>query len=444
MYFPPTKANPRRLFVLCVSLLATSAIYLYLHTSFRATGDLPVLGVPSDQQHGRCDLPRQIDDVFVVLKTGANDALGAVPAHVATTLRCIPHYIIYSDMEEDIDGHHLYDVLAEVDPVIQETNPEFEYYRRLREKGREAFSAEESARWSSAQNTVGGKDSPGWKLDKWKFLPMAEQALRARPNAKWYVIIESDSYVLWGNLLRWLSGFDASKPYYLGMQMQVDDIIFAYGGSGIILSRPALEKVVRHRQDNLKSYDEFTAAHWAGDCVLGKALSDAGVDLFFSWPNVFTESPVEMNFNYSIGDLRPWCHHVASYHHLKPADILEFSEFEKSHPPNFLQRHRDTFLHYILPRLQPERPDWDNLCEDDDEAGNGSASDCRNACRAQADCVQYLFSDKGCKTSSIVRLGHAHAASNTDKRTSGWLLDRVESFAEKMQASCRPEPWILP
>lgn len=332
MYFPPTKANPRRLFVLCVSLLATSAIYLYLHTSFRATGDLPVLGVPSDQQHGRCDLPRQIDDVFVVLKTGANDALGAVPAHVATTLRCIPHYIIYSDMEEDIDGHHLYDVLAEVDPVIQETNPEFEYYRRLREKGREAFSAEESARWSSAQNTVGGKDSPGWKLDKWKFLPMAEQALRARPNAKWYVIIESDSYVLWGNLLRWLSGFDASKPYYLGMQMQVDDIIFAYGGSGIILSRPALEKVVRHRQDNLKSYDEFTAAHWAGDCVLGKALSDAGVDLFFSWPNVFTESPVEMNFNYSIGDLRPWCHHVASYHHLKPADILEFSEFEKSHP----------------------------------------------------------------------------------------------------------------
>jgi hypothetical protein len=307
-------------------------VYLYLHPLYREPTDLPVLVAPPDhQQYGPCDSLHGLDDIFVVLKTGANDALDAVPVHLATTLQCIPHFTIYSDMEEDIDGHHVHDVLTEVDAEIQNTNPEFEYYRRLRENGREAFTAEESSRWSSVQNTASGKDSPGWKLDKWKFLPLAEQALRARPDAKWYVIIESDSYVLWRNLLQWLSRFDASKPLYLGMQMQINDIIFAYGGSGIILSRPALEKLVRHRQQNLKSYDEFTASHWAGDCVLGKALSDAGVNLFFSWPNLFTEAPKEMDFNFTIGTQRPWCHHVASYHHLKRADIFELSEFEKKY-----------------------------------------------------------------------------------------------------------------
>ncbi|KAK6074591.1 hypothetical protein SCUP234_08121 [Seiridium cupressi] len=278
-----------------------------------------------------CHLLAGLEDVFVALKTGASDALEAVPLHLTTTLRCVPHFSVYSDFEEDISGHHIQNVLGDVDPDIQATHHDFEYYRRLQERGREAFSSGEVARWSSAQNTASGRDSPGWRLDKWKFLPTAEKALHARPDAKWYVIFEGDSYIIWRNLLDWLSNFDASRPYYLGRQMVIGDVVFAHGGAGIVMSRPALEKVVEHRRGNLRFYDEFTAGHWAGDCVLGKALLDAGIELFYSWPDLSVDQPRDMDFNDILGRQKLWCRHVASYHHMSPADISGFSRWEQKH-----------------------------------------------------------------------------------------------------------------
>jgi hypothetical protein len=272
-----------------------------------------------------------LDDVFVALKTGAADARQTVPLHLATTLRCVPHYAIYSDFEEEISGHRIQNVLSEVNSEIQSTHPDFEYYYRLQQGGREAFTPEEVRQWSTAENTAAGRNSPGWKLDKWKFLPLAEKALTTRPEAKWYVIIEGDSYILWDTLLDWLSHLDPSKPYYLGVQMVIEDMVFAYGGAGIVISRPALQKVVEHRRVNLKWLDAYTAAHWAGDCVLGKALRDAGVQLNFAWPNLFSEQPAEMDFKTALGPQYLWCYYAASYHHLDSSEVLKFSKFATNH-----------------------------------------------------------------------------------------------------------------
>lgn len=303
----------------------------YQYTSFdnhTSTNENDFQGVTESS----CDSLKGLGDLFVILRTGATEAPKKLPVHFTTTLRCVPHYTIYSDYEEDIEGHHVYNALDEVDPEIVDTHADFEYYRRLQEGGREAFTSRELSRWAAAKNTNGGRDSPGWKLDKWKFLPIAEKALHQRPDAKWYIFIESDTYILWRNLLEWLSRFDSSKPHYLGMQMQIGDVVFAYGGGGFAISNPALKKVVAHRKDNLKFYDNFTGRHWAGDCVLGKALADAGVDLLWSFPTMAGDQPSDMDFNTTFGGhaKTPWCYYATSYHHLPPAEYYKLARFEQN------------------------------------------------------------------------------------------------------------------
>lgn len=299
--------------------------YLYFRHSVPASRDYL-----SGHTQSSCDSLKGLDDVFVILRTGSTEAPRKLPVHFTTTLRCVPHYGLYSDYEEEIDGHHVYNTLDELDPELVATHPDFEYYRRLQEGGRDAFTPEELAQWAAAKNTDGGRDSPFWKLDKWKFLPLAEKALRQRPEAKWYLFIESDTYILWQTLLEWLSYFDPSKPYYLGMQMQIGDIIFAYGGAGFILSKPALQTLVEQRKANVKMYDDYTASHWAGDCILGKALRDSGINLLWSFPTLVGDQPADIDFNTTFGgaDKQPWCFFAASYHHLPPAEYSKFAEFE--------------------------------------------------------------------------------------------------------------------
>jgi hypothetical protein len=114
--------------------------------------------------------------------------------------------------------------------------------------------------------------------------------------------------------------------------MQIGEVVFAYGGAGIILSNVALRKMVKHWRSNLKQYDEYTAGHWAGDCILGKVVADAGVGLLWAWPNLFGDQPKDMDFDSHFGgsDKRLWCYHVSSHHHVSSPDAIEFSEFEHS------------------------------------------------------------------------------------------------------------------
>ncbi|CAJ2512002.1 Uu.00g076270.m01.CDS01 [Anthostomella pinea] len=414
---------------------------------FRSPGQPVRLSEHSVQDDDRlnCEGLEGLKDIFVLLRTGTTEAPKKLPAHFATTLRCVPNYAIYSDFEEDIAGHHIYNALDEIDPEIRASHPDFEYYNRLQGKGREAFTAEEIAQWSSAKNTMGGRDSPGWRLDKWKFLPLADKGYRANPRAKWYIFVESDTFILWKTLLEWLSKYDASKPYYLGQQMQIGDVVFAYGGAGFAVSNPAMKKVVEHRSANLKFYDDFTAGHWAGDCVLGKALLDAGVNLHWSYPTLSGDEPADTDFDSGFGgpERKPWCYYAASYHHLPPSEFATFSEFERrwNNENTTLMRHYDIFRNYIQPRLRSERSDWDNLSEKE-QTSESSFKACRDACQSQQDCLQFSVSGYSCKTSTALKLGHKSSAE--EQVASGWMLDRIEDFTKRMDAACVDRDWIMP
>ncbi|KAI1128182.1 hypothetical protein F5Y10DRAFT_277571 [Nemania abortiva] len=432
--------SPSRVFIIILLILVICQLF-----SFRSQPTADFGGRHTDD-YDPCAGLEGLDDVFVTLRTGTTEAPKKLPSHYTTTLRCVPHYELYSDFEEDIEGQHVYDVLDEVNPEIVATHPDFVYYNKLRGKGRDAFTEEEMAQWASVKNTNSGRDSPGWRLDKWKFLPLADKALRIRPQAKWFVFMESDTYMLWKPLLAWLEHFDPSKPWYLGQQMQIGDVIFAYGGAGFVISQPALKKVVEHRNTNLKFYDDFTANHWAGDCVLGKALADVGVPLNWAFPTLSSEEPADTDFESGFGgpEKQPWCYYAASYHHLPPSEYPGFYSFEQKwyQSNTTLLRHKDVFYNYVLPRMAAERDEWDNH-SDNEEATAASFGACRSACESDPACMQFSVSGYTCKTSSALRLGRRASAAEQVK--SGWMVDRIDAFTKRMEATCTSNrDWVLP
>lgn len=412
------------------------------------TSDSAAVSTPS----APCQSLQGLDDIFLVVRTGASEALEKLPIHLETTLRCLPNesYGIWSDLEETINGYHVADALDEVSPSIVSQHADFKYYQRLKEGGRAAFSAEEQAAWASAPNTSGGRNTPGWKLDKWKFLPLAKKAYEQRPDAKWFIFTECDGHINWRSLLYWLKHHDPSTPY-VGMLMIIGDVVFAYGGSSFVVSNEAMKAAVEHYTSEVDTYEDFTSHHWAGDCVLGKALKDVNVDFTQAWPTFHGESPFETDYNNSVTgpDPKVWCYNAMTWHHVSPSDIRELSDFEDKWnlENSSLLRHADVFRHLVMPKFRTQLDDWDNLSSDKDSAD--TLEDCRAACQGKARCLQFSFrvETRECKTSSVVKLGRRQEwksdAANQEHISSGWIMDRIEAFAAEMDTYCHKDGWVV-
>lgn len=284
--------------------------------------------VESSEEYQCGRLGRDMDDVFVVLKTGATEALDKVPLYLRTMLHCVPHFAIFSDYEETINGVRTYDILRNVSETAMQNAPEFGFYRRLQEVGREGLTEEE---WGDNENGPFGKtNNPGWKLDKWKFLPMIDTALEIRPDAKWYIFLEADTYMVWPNLVNWLARFDHTLLHYLGSPMQIGEHLFAYGGAGIILSNRAMQRLHSYRARSGLDLERMTSEEWAGDCVLGRALHDVHIPLTWAWPMMLTSRPWELDHFSEAYGRQPWCHPVISYHHMDAKDMEEMWRFDRA------------------------------------------------------------------------------------------------------------------
>jgi hypothetical protein len=418
-------------------------------------------------------------DVLVVLRTGATEAREKLPVHFQTVLTCVPDFVVYSDMDEVIDGHTVHDVLGgdAVNETLRRAAPEFRLYDHLRARGREGLDYETLF----GSGPSGAVDNPGWKLDKWKFLPMADAALRRRPGAQWFVFVEPDTYLLWGNLLEYLRHFDARKPHYIGKHMYASGVLFGHGGSGFVLSRPALQKVSAHRRAHRAELDEETLKGWAGDLILGKALKDAGVDMFWAYPHLQGDSLTAIDWAVEKLERQAWCYAATTFHHMTPDEIATLWQFEQTwyrrNPSGAPLRFRDIFNNLIRHRLQAERRGWDNMSigtEYSDEAleklsqndidnlslneqnAHVSFDMCRATCEEQPRCIQFSFVPGKCSVSEELRLGHvaetqcleysnaagkcvkAATASgkNDDVVRSGWIMDRIPGYVQWLDEFC--------
>jgi hypothetical protein len=392
------------------------------------------------------------EDVLVVMRTGATEIKDKLPAHLDTTFQCYKDYIVLSDYEEDFEGHHVHDLLANVEDDVKENHPDFALWRRLRANGRESLdNSELSGAISQESGSVGKTANEGWKLDKWKFLPMAMRTLELYPEKKWYVFVEPDTYLVWSNLLDWLHRLDPTEPLYYGSEVQIDKDIFAHGGSSFVISNPALQKAAKLYQENAADWHTLTSAHWAGDCILGKALAETGTPLTWSWPMFQGGNPHTMDFKETKpGGRNLWCAPAISYHHLSPSEIESLFAFEqdwlratqshkessgvasgyiswRQHERNRIH-HQDVFRSYVLPSTAAgDRSGWSNLSPDL-RAGtqNSTLSECRKMCEESHGCVQYALADMGCFFSQDGKMGRAAKGVQA-----GWLEDRMRASADE-------------
>ncbi|KAK8246165.1 hypothetical protein HDK90DRAFT_406316 [Phyllosticta capitalensis] len=408
----------------------------------------PHIDVPSGSQVPRPppdgDLPCKglegADDIFVVLKTGATEARQKVPIHLETTLRCIPHFAIFSDLAEEIDGYQIQDALDEYSDEIKRSNVNFAFYQQLHElrrNGRDFAELGDSASYSA------------WNLDKWKFIPMMEKALRQAPTQKWFYFMEADSYIVWSNLVRWVRVFDPDKPFYVGGQNWMMDRLFGHSGSGVLINRAAMEAAMAKRDENRGLWDKLTSGDLAGDLVVASLMDMIGVELTPAFPVLQGETPYSLDYTSSH-----WCYGVVSYHHM-PADWTKAMwDFEQSwlrqgdNPP--ILRHRDVFANVVAPQINAEKLDWDNLSTDFEETPRSyDVQGCREACASRPECIQYLFSPGRCQTGAVIRLGgpgsERDPANMGKDSVSGWVVQRVNAFIRQVERDgdgCAGLAWV--
>ncbi|KAJ5398067.1 hypothetical protein N7509_006180 [Penicillium cosmopolitanum] len=382
-----------------------------------------------------------IEDVLVVLKTGITEAQDKVPVHIRTTLRCIPHKLIVSDYEEDIAGLRTRDVFQNAsDSVLAKTD--FAIYLRAKAQGRAGLLQQDHTK--VANGPSGMMDNPGWKLDKWKFLPMVQEARAYRPDAKWYVFLEADTYPIWPNLLSWLANFDSQKEMYIGNQMQIGDNLFAHGGSGFVLSNAAIHSVADLVTQYPEQWEKITSKEWAGDCVLGMALATVKIGLTWSWPHVTTESVWGQD---ALGEgfgKKQWCYPPFTFHHMTPTDVDRMWDFDQkwfSNENNTVLHYGDIFTHFIRPTMAHYLDNWDNSAKDkyerlDDQGAQIPITvwDCAEHCASEPNCLQYRFSEGKCTISPEALRGTP--ARGVESGTMMWRVDAAIAAKENVTKLC--------
>jgi hypothetical protein len=362
-----------------------------------------------------------MDGVTIVLKIGAGEVATQLPMYLNRLGRCKPDLLIFSDREDSFNGFEIIDVLAHLRPEYRFNNPDFDVYDLIQ-----------------ATNNTEGKTEQGWRLDKYKFLPMMEWTSYMRPESQWYVFLELDTYVNYDNLYRFLSNINAQTPYYLGSPVwPKKKTVFAHGGSGFVLSRAALERLMAQGR-MFGENKHFPGTHFfgvdvkkqcCGDEMLAQVLKKAGVPLRGYWPMFNGENPSTMHFNHE-----QWCEAIIAMHHLNEDDFTRLSQWEQSrlHPGRPLMF--EGLFTMIEPHLQEKTEDWSNMSEDVTYRKGARAAKsfdkCREACAKDRSCMQFEHSSTECRLGYSIRLGHRQVPEGDRRWTSGWMLDRINAFKQ--------------
>ena len=283
--------------------------------------------IPPNSPDYKCPYVEGGNDVLVVVKTNVVDAHDKIPAQLATTLRCVPKFVIFSDVDDEVNGTKIYNALDTLDQEIRDKSSAFEIYRRLQQFRKEGRDISELGIDLKAEN----KEVTA--LDKWKMLPMLEKALDFHPFAKWFVFVEDETMFFWTNLLLWLLGSESSSAYFLGEKKTSNDLVHANGGSGFILSSLALANVVSEIKKDSEKMEEIIKNEDSGDAVLGRLMSKIDIKLSNVWPSLQFKTPQTINYNSPA-----WSKPVATYRADSPAALIDLWEFEQGHIRYYVSR----------------------------------------------------------------------------------------------------------
>lgn len=271
----------------------------------------------------RCEAFPDQGDILLVVKTGATESYDKLPTQLLTNLQCADDFLIFSDLEQKIGRYEIHDVLEKVNETIKESD-HFELYRAQKEYQKDHLDVH-----GLKDDLSGSLHEHGWTLDKYKFLHMLIDTYHMRPDKKWYVFVETDTYVVWSNLLQWIdTRLDATKALYLGSPAALGSQIFAHGGSGYILSGVAMHDFIGRNPEMAEEFDATVKDSCCGDAHLAKFLEEKGnIKVTGVWPMINGEKPNTLPFG-----PQHWCHPVMTMHHMVPEEVSEFWQYEQQRP----------------------------------------------------------------------------------------------------------------
>lgn len=277
-------------------------------TTTTSAASIPLSGLPPD-----CPSLAGASDVVVVMKTGASEVMDLIPQRLLTQLRCIPHFEIVSDMEQDMGAIHIHDAVASVSEPYKSTHEDFAFWRQLQDHH------------SRGQDMGILKAGRGWELDKWKNIPALHMVYQMHSDKGWFVFIDADTYLGWPNLLHLLSLHNSSDPWYIGSIWSYGSTAFAQGGTGYIISNAAARMFEDVYDDaHVAKWENDTSTACCGDVMLANAMNDAGVNITAAVPLVQSEPPHRLEWSDGM-----WCTSAVTWHHVRPYEEESLWGFEQ-------------------------------------------------------------------------------------------------------------------
>lgn len=416
-----------------------------------------------------CELYPDTGDIAIILKTGAQEGLHNLPNTLESCLSCVKDIVILSDLDQKYGDIQIHDVLSRFSEENMKGNQEFNIYfkqKQLQADGEEDKIPALSEVLAIERDWRTKGRTAGWALDKYKWLHMLEAAWDYQPNREWYVFVETDTYLSWPNLKRWLRTLDPKKNFYGGLAIKKSDdrepIYFAQGGSGLVFSGALMKEFAVERRGIATKYERRMHEWWAGDFTLADVLYDEmGVKVTQMLPMVNQQPPRSVPMSKMA-----FCQAVIGMHHMKASDFAELFAIEKQ--LDFRRfRLQDAFGDIYPDGLPLDSVDWNNIA-DAHEWGvpierhklppgldaNRDFETCRTACEVHEECFSFTFLNttvildeskadafnylNSCFLSRAFRLGAPKAEqsfwSNSDERDtyrrwhSGWMKDRISDW----------------
>jgi hypothetical protein len=414
-----------------------------------------VIDTVIEEQRGNYAVSTGLDpkDVVILVKTGATSIWRRMPGHMSTTLgdpALTPNIIYYSDSPDNINGNEVIDVLANVSSTLKQS-PDFRLYNNSKEVA-------ENNLYLETGSMEGDSYLPGgWRLDKYKFVPMFQHAANTLPGKKWYIYMEDDNYYFWETFYAWLATLDHTSLLMLGSPAFRLGEDFAHGGSGFALTGAALSKSFGADPHLADKWEEYAREQCCGDQVLSHVLRQHGVERYAGldgsgWAALQALPTWRIGFG-----TWNWCSPLMNVHKVHQADLSRLwvfeQEFKASTGRKGRMRYRDLFERFAGPHMRraARRSEWDNYAQaksfssssDPDISGEGkkklSASEleskpwyssqaCEKACVEWKECLTWKYADDACSMDHTAAMGQRIDAGI--RMESGWMLDRIEKLED--------------
>lgn len=391
------------------------------------------------------------EDLVLVFKTGATELYKSLPVHLSTTLSHAPNHLFFSDHEQRIAQYKIQNALDQVSPDTIEGNKDFELY----EVQNEFMALGQSPEYLGLKG--------GWDLDKYKNIHMMKKTWEQRPNAKWYLFVDADTYVMMAGMLYYLRSLDHTKPLYLGDAYEINNLKFGQGGTGYVISHGAMKAVMESEPNMPRNHEAMAKDNCCGDYVLGEVMKEHGITLSETYPNFCGEGPGRIGFL-----PKNHCQPVVTLHHMLPSEISDMWTFERhvAGPGRYVLM-QNIFEHFVWPYVVSNRTAWDGMSPihgwpvdipttifDGDKKKGLSKQEkmdilwafCERTCKEKGEdeCMQFQIEGEAkCRHYDGMAMGYAIPSTREDRDDfrSGWLVDRIEKTIRNIQCTQPDANW---